>query len=552
MRTRRKVIAVVGTVLLTAAGLFGIEDPAPANTVPASEPSAATVGGIAAGVADVASLGSVPVSPVDPDDGPDPVVQFSTSSEPEPSGQANTDSVPAPAGQANTDSVPAPAGHASPNSDPTQLPIIAAAGNPTGFDGINFASSGCNCQPSDVNAAVSQTQILESASKTFQVTDKVGHLDCSFKLNALLNTKDTVDEARVQFDDVQSRFIFVATVVPASRTAVPAMWLGATTGSDPCGSWRKYRVTFAGSAFPPGTLLDFPILGQDQNAMLFATRNFTSATGRNNTIFSVSKAQVYAGQPINFPVFTTTAECAPATNAGAPMITTLFAYFLCAVPNTGYLVYRMAGSGSPNPNVILQGTVSFHFKAPIRRVIQPGSPMTLDSLDGRIPTSPVNDGRGLWFAHTIDRGGRPSVEFGVISITTLAGTFRTVAAHNTGSDDFNPSLGVGLNAEGGESVLINWVFTTGSEGPLDVSIAFDPAFGIDDEIATFLFGVMPGGVSSQIENRFGMYSSVAMDPSSTTGTCGVIAQQYFGFPPDVPNQPHSDGHWRTFVGRANC
>jgi hypothetical protein len=41
------------------------------------------------------------------------------------------------------------------------------------------------------------------------------------------------------------------------------MWVATSESEDPCGSWFLYRLTFHGDVYPTGTMLDFPMLGQD-------------------------------------------------------------------------------------------------------------------------------------------------------------------------------------------------------------------------------------------------------------------------------------------------
>ena len=78
-------------------------------------------------------------------------------------------------------------------------------------------------------------------------------------------------------------------MIPASGTATPAIWVAASRTSNACGGWFLFRVSFAGGSFPAGTLLDYPILGQDRNAIFIATDNFTP-TSENFTVFGIPKS----------------------------------------------------------------------------------------------------------------------------------------------------------------------------------------------------------------------------------------------------------------------
>jgi hypothetical protein len=84
------------------------------------------------------------------------------------------------------------------------------------------------------------------------------------------------------------------------------------------------------------------------------------------------------------------------------------------------------------------------FKAPTREANQPGTTSTIDSSDGNILASPYFDGTSIWFAHDFDLVGFPTVRYGAVNVST--NTVATAAAfHSATSDDFNPSLAVGLN-----------------------------------------------------------------------------------------------------------
>lgn len=406
------------------------------------------------------------------------------------------------------------------------------------FDGLNLTQSGCGCQPPDPNAAVGANEIVEMVNTSFEVYSKAGAALCGISLNSFLSTGDALSDPRVMYDNVNGRYLFVLTVVPASTTATPALWVGATQTNNPCGSWWIFRPTFAGGSFPAGTLLDYPILGQDRNAMLLSTANFTPSAGENFTVFGIPKSALYSGGAFNFTAFTTASQTAPVTNGGIPMISTTFSYFLGAVPGTGYRLYRLTNSGGSGATLTLQATISSTFSAPPRRVNQPGTTTTLDPLDGRIDWSPVNDGNFIWFAHGIAIGSFPGVRYGAISIAANTATVAEAFRSGT-SDDFNPSVGVGNSPSGGNFIYVNWAYTDTPAGVAtsDTIDSVTPGSGVPNLIGTGV--VLVNGVSTG-ETRFGDFSSVAIDPTNANGSCAVTAQQYF----------QSGGQWATRIGRV--
>jgi hypothetical protein len=414
---------------------------------------------------------------------------------------------------------------------------LLAPGVVANFDGINQASGCGGCQPPDVNAAVGTTQILEAVNLRLRTTNKTGTQQCTFSLASFLGTTDSLSDPRVQYDNVNNRFSFTVTVVPASGTATPALWVAASTSNNACGSWFIYRITFSGGSFPAGTLLDYPILGQDRNALLFGTDNFTP-TSENFTVFGIPKSAVYSGAGFSFSAFNTASLSAPVSNGGIPMISTTFSYFLGAVPGTGYRLYRLTNSGGAGATLTLQATISSSFAIPPRRVNQPGTAVTLDPLDGRIAWSPVNDGAFIWFAHGINIAGFPGVRYGAISIS--ANTATVAVAYRSGtSDDFNPSVGVGNAPSGGNYLYVNWAYT---DSPNNIAVSdtvdsVNPGGGVPNLIGTGAI-LINGAITSQ--TRFGDYSSVAIDPTVTAGSCAVVGQQYFA----------SGGSWRTRLARV--
>lgn len=399
----------------------------------------------------------------------------------------------------------------------------------TNFQGINAGNSNdCGgCGPSDVNAATNGTEILEAVNASLELFDNSGGVLCHgvHTLNQLLGSTDNLTDPRVQYDNATNHFSLSVTVKPASSSAVPTMFVASST--EPCGTWIVYRLTFSGAAFGPGTLIDEPMLGQDSQALLFGTTefDFRGQNPKGFSVFALPKSQVYAGSSVSFPVLGVASQAVPASNAGTPMISSASSYFVSAVPGLGYRLYRMDNDSSPSPTVTLQATIASSFSAP-QAVSQPNSPAALDASDGTIDWSPVFDGSRIWFAHAVGLSGFPTtVRFGFISPAANSVTVNQ-ASHSTSSADFNPSIGVGLNPSGSESVFINWAYDDASQGiPVsDTAASFvysgGPLAGIVGDV-TMVTG------SSTNELRFGDYSSVAIDPAVADGTCAVTAQQYF-------------------------
>jgi hypothetical protein len=437
--------------------------------------------------------------------------------------------------QASTASVATP--------QPSRIRPCDIAIFPCSFDGVvqdNCAS--CTNPPPDPNAAVGAGVIVEVVNDLIQVTNRRGAVQCGgpVTLNRLLRTTNSLTDPRVQFDNVNQRFSLSVTVSNPGASDTPAMFVAATETADPCSTWFVFRLTFHGDAYPTGAFLDFPMLGQDTNALLLSLRTCLpnkdcfKPDGAVFTVFGVPKSNIYSAKHVDFDCFQVDSLTAPVTNAGQPMIASPVSFFLAAVPGTGYKLYRLTNSGGSGAS-LTKTTISDPFSKPSRRVNQPGTPAppTLDPSDGNITSFPYFDGTFIWFAHDGDDDGFPTVRYGRVDTrnNTVATTF---AFHSGSSDDFNPSVAVGFTPFALEKVFLNWAFTDTPAG-----IATSNVFASGDASQPLVTIAGPGtidatgGVSSQ--GRFGDFSSVSVDPS--VSGCAWATQQYFA----------TNGSWKTRI-----
>jgi hypothetical protein len=256
-------------------------------------------------------------------------------------------------------------------------------------------------------------------------------------------------------------------------------------------------------------------------------------------VYGLPKATIYAGSPVSFSTFNVPSLTAPVTNAGQPMISSPVSFFLAAVPGTGYRLFRLTNGGGSGAT-LTQTTIRSPFKAPTREANQPGTSSTVDSSDGNILASPYFDGTSIWFTHAFDFVGFPTVRYGAVNVST--NTVATAMAFRSGtSDDFNPSLAVGLGPSG-TSVFLNWAFTdapagTATSDVIDMLPAGQPIANLIGTGAVYAAG------STTSQTRFGDFSSVSVDPQVPGGTCAVATQQYFS----------AGGTWNTRLARVgNC
>jgi hypothetical protein len=413
------------------------------------------------------------------------------------------------------------------------------------FDGVAQGASDCgNCRSPDPSAAVGLTQIAHTANLRLQVYDKSGGALCGVGLTRILGATTPLASPRVQYDNLNDRYSMIVVPIPATTDATPAMYVAASKSGDACGGWWIYRITFSGPMYPKGTLLDYPYLGQDSVAILSSSNNFvrTAAGGfeySNSAAFSIPKSKLYVGVEFSLSAFRVEFSAAPVTVAGIPVVATDNAYFVASVPGVGYRLYRMTDSAGTGTALMLQATVKSPFSAPTRRVNQPNSSQTLDPLDGRITWAPVQEGKFVWFAHGVDIDGSPGVRYGAISTASNIAIV-AAASHSRTSDDFNPSIGVGVAGNNTNYIFLNWSYTdTPANIPASVTVnGVFPGAGVPNLTGDSL--VLVNGASTSSNDRFGDISSVAIDPTSASGCTAVTAQEYFG----------PDGQWRTRLSRV--
>jgi hypothetical protein len=423
--------------------------------------------------------------------------------------------------------------------------MTAVSSPQVGFRGISEGSSDCtNCQTPDVSAAVSSTQIAETVNLSLQVYSKSGTTLCTEGLSDLLGAYTALSRPRIQYDNANKRFSLIIDSVPQSSSDVPIQYLATSQADDACGAWWVYSMVFTGSSFYPfGATLDYPYLGQDSTSILSSTNNYDfGGTYIGSAAYAMPKSAAYSGTGFDFTTYSVAFSTAPVTVAGIPTFTTTSTYWLASVPGTGYDLYVMPTN--PAGTISLQAVIKATFSAPSRQVNQPGTSQTLDPLDGRIESAPVQDGNYVWFTHGVDDSGYPTVRYGAIDVKTDQ-AITADAFHGNGSDDFNPSIGVTDAGSNTNYIWVNWAYTDKSAGvPVsDTVVGIAPGQGVPNEIGADL--TLVTGSSTSSISTFGGYSSTEVDPAALNSSCpagltALTSQEYFT----------STGSWTTQLART--
>lgn len=414
------------------------------------------------------------------------------------------------------------------------------------FDGIvqNQANScGGQCRPSP-SVASSGTQLAEVTNAFIQVHTTTGGILCGggVTLNRLLRTTDQLFDPKIQFDMDRRRFSLMVTVFPASSTAPPVLWVAASDTADACGTWRVYRLGFS-SPIQPGSWLKEPGLGQNPASLLFSFTAQPVFTGGpvQFYVFGLPKSTVYSGGGVTVRPFAVAGGVTPASHVGFPMVSGTNAWFVGSIRGQGYRLYRLTNGGGSGAVLTNVPVFSAPWSSPTRALLQP--PPGLGGLTltfGEIASNAWFDGQRVWFTHEVDNGGLPSIRYGAIDTATGSVRYGLVK-RNTGSEDGNPSIGVGLSTTGDLVVHLNWVVTQPSAN-LPASLMVERINGsqlLTDRIGTGALYLV--GATTNTGFLFGGYSSISVDMLRNTGAlCAVGVQQYF----------ITGGTWRTRIARA--
>ena len=320
------------------------------------------------------------------------------------------------------------------------------------------------------------------------------------------------------------------------------LWLAYSQSGDPTAGWNIYTL---GIGLPAGGIMDYPIVGQDQNAFIYNTNNFDgSGNYLNTTSILIPKARVYNGYGASLPIAGVNYNTAPAIVGGhpTPIVNNLYMLSPDDANNLMY-VYAWTNTGEASAHVSYLGSIPYNWAAPPRRVNQPGTSATLDPLDGRIDWMPTQLDGKVWFAHGVDIGGYPGVNWGFVTPGNMSIHVGTAFETQT-SDDFNPSISVQNGPNGVPQAWLTWAY---DDAPNGVAT---------HDVYAFAGGTTPGHVSGTVfgangqnitnEDRFGDYSS-SWPEYNSVGNCAegwnaLVANQYFEV---------NTGNWGTHIARVH-
>jgi hypothetical protein len=425
------------------------------------------------------------------------------------------------------------------------------------IEGLNQATS-CSCFPSDSNGSVSPTEVVETVNKMMRVyrkSDKV--ILRTVSLGSLFsNTTDSLFDPRVHWDQTWQRWIVVSTRRALSSTDTTRYFqVAVSTSATATGSFFLYHVNFSGSN---GDWLDFPQLGVDQDAIIISGNFFhRNANNSDSNVasrtLSIAKARLYNGRGFSFSFFTVDFSTQPATVAGDPTQqngTTWLASFNSGGGGQVHLFRMLNSSRSESTQVFSSSTIVIGGGVPTRQCNQPGTTIKLDCADARISGAVYQNGTSLWGVHNATIGSFPTARYFQLNTSSLSLVKAGSIFASGASDDFNASIAVNSSNE----AFITWS-STNSGSSINAQLRSSGLGAADSGNVTpgslvftsprFYSGgpILNSSGGFTGVDRWGDYSSVAIDPSAYSG-CTAQRRAYL-----VNQKIQSDNTWGTGIGR---
>jgi hypothetical protein len=394
-------------------------------------------------------------------------------------------------------------------SQPLAPPLLQLS-----IEGVNQITAG-GLFPPDTEGATGINHFVEVTNSHVDIYLKSNGLRVkSVSLASFMGyfTK-TLFDPRAIYDSTWNRWVITADAFPESAT-VQRYFLAVSTSPDPTGSFFIYNVNTTGFA-GTNNFYDFPMVGMDQDAVLFTANIFSPNAFLGPRLFAVAKARLYNGLGFSVPVFS------PGTSFGtlAPSIV------LDQDANTYIASARPSGNtlqlfSLRNSSRAFGATLSAAANVPVTaytvpsHAVQPasGTGNLLDSGDSRFVNAGTQNGGFVWQAHTIEFGGAAVRWYKINAVNnTVAMSSTLFQAAN--SSDFNASIAA--NAFG--DLYLTW---SSSSLSVDPQVIFNGAISgnFPPTRGTVLF-TSPTALTGNFDPNFGLqrwgdYSAVTVDPTN--------------------------------------
>lgn len=320
---------------------------------------------------------------------------------------------------------------------------------------------------------------------------------------------------RVIYDQVWNRWLICAAALPESSTMMRFFFAVSQT-SNPTGAFYIYNtnVTFGVA----DRFWDFPQAGMDQDAVIFTGNWFVDSTSQfiDGRMITIAKAIIYNGRSGSVPMFSGLVG-----NVAPPLVLdqNRNTFLVSALPaDNRVTLYNLNHSSRSAPTLTVSAISVPSYTAP-PDAAQPGTTNKLDTLDSRFLNNSTQTGTRLFQVHTIGALANnvtlPTPKFYEFNTSTRIIAHQGLFYRSSSSNDFNATIA----ANSSRDVLVTWSAT-------------DPRLGVQAQVrfsgrrSTDPAGVIPSGSSlagsatfynpsAAAVERWGYYSAVALDPSSS-------------------------------------
>ena len=390
----------------------------------------------------------------------------------------------------------------------------------------NFAGLGGSVKPSDGALAVGPSNILQivngmPGTNNVGIYDKTGRILRATTLPELLGLDATtlMSDARAFYDPTSSRWYLVVFGIDLSEL-VARFYLGISRSADPLGGFCEFSKDESVKNGVSGVVApDFPGLGMDEYALYVTTTrfNFSNDRAADTQVEMFQRSALSCGQSSLQPWVwqeTTTLpdgnalwEVQPANAFGAP--------------GNGYVLGTSWAGGSYVGIWTITHTASpqlFKNSAPIGSYFeqgaspQPGTAISLDISDTRVPSSPIYRNGSLWFAFSArsTRSAYAAIRWYELKVPSLA-IAQQGEIWNTTSNWSYPALMV--DANGG--LVIN-ASSVGPQNTPNASLLTRAPTDPSGQMSVpqgFTAGTTPYVADSRDNPvRWGDYFGIALDP----------------------------------------
>lgn len=360
------------------------------------------------------------------------------------------------------------------------------------------------------------------------------HLDIYLKSNGLRVKSVTLAtfmgyfaqalfDPRAVYDRTWKRWVITADAFAESAT-VQRYFIAISTSADPTGSFFIYNINTRGFA-GANNLYDFPMVGLDQDSVLFTANIFSPTAFLGPRLYAVAKARLYNGLGFSVPVF----------SPGTSFATLAPPIVLDQDANT-YIASARGASNTlqlftlRNSSRAFGATLSAASNVPVTAytvpspAVQPasGNANRLDSGDSRFVNAGTQNGGFVWQAHSIEFSGAAVRWYKINAVTNTLVTSQN-QFQATNSSDFNASIA----ATDAGDVYLAWSSSRPNVFP---QVIFNGArAGSAPSTAGTVLFTSPTALTGNFEASFGLqrwgdYSAVTVDPTNSL-RAGVINEK---------------------------